>query len=628
MGIIEDYLNSDDVKASPQAKSSGVSIIDQYMNEPDDSSKSPIRDLGNYPKPFTEAEKIEAAKPKVNPRDRVLTEGVKDLPFAVGKAIKDTAVSGAELAGQGITDYRAGNKLKGIGEVGLGGLITATSPISGTLKAAVEEPVTQITGNPDIGERASFVAGALVPAVPSAKVISKIAPKNSSFRTLVESIGEENIPNVIREMKSNPRLTPADLSPKVMQDTQHLFTVDGPHINKLAKATENRANTAKDAVLDIYDTSAGPSVNLVQKINDLAQASKNVGTKEINPALVNAGPVAISSSLQAIDKVLSPGVLKVGDSVPLTSVKKELQSIQKNLRASKEYNASDLHSFQSGLRRTAESLLRSADGSSKEVGRALMEVRNNLVNDIDKASGGKYKPALSKYRDEMHISDAFKEGYQGIFSSSKSMENTPSFTKKWFDNLTDAEKQAAREGARASIATEIGVAKNPALAGEALSRSDFNREKLRILFGDKEANELIRKLEHERKIADTNNKLVHGSQTAMRNASKEAFDLPKPSDPNRFLPPIVAEGVSLAATGAPLLGAGAYYGARGASKLKDIVKGKLQREHNARYVNLALPTNEPDRQALIRSLEDVVNRPVKQSLLRRGASALTKVIQP
>jgi hypothetical protein len=630
VGIIEDYLNSeDDVKASPQVKSSGgSSIIDQYLNSEDDNSKGPVRDLGNYPKPFTEAEKIEAAKPKANPRDSMLVEGIKNLPSDIGTAIKDAAVSGAELAGQGITDFRSGNKLKGIGEVGLGGLAAVTSPVSGGLKAAVEEPVTQITGNPNIGERASFVAGALVPAVPSARVISKAIPKNSAFRTLVESIGEENVPSLVREMKSNPRLTPADLSPKVMQDTQHLFTVDGPHINKLARATENRANTAKDAVLDIYDTSAGPSVDLVQKINDLAQASKNVGAKEINPALVNAGPVDISRSLQAIDDVLKPGVLKVGDSVPLTSVKKELQGIQKNLRASKEYNASDLHSFQSGLRRTAESLLRSADGSSKEVGRALMEVRNNLVNDIDKASGGKYKPALSKYRDEMHISDAFKEGYQGIFSSSKSMENTPSFTRQWFNGLTDAEKQAAREGARASIATEIGVAKNPALAGEALSRSDFNREKLRILFGEKEANQLITRLEHERKIADTNNKLVHGSQTAMRNASKEAFDLPKPSDPNRFLPPVIAEGVSLAATGTPLLGASAYYGARGASKLKDAIQGKLQREHNARYVNMALPTNEPDRQTLIRSLEAVANRPVKQSLLRRGASALAKVVQP
>lgn len=628
MGIIEDYLKPDSAVPEPQSKSSGSSIIDLYLNDHDDNSKAPIRDLGNYPKPFTEAEKIEAAKPKANPRDSRLTEGIVDLPFAAGRAIKDAAVSGAELVGKGVTDFRSGSKLKGVGEVGLGGLAAVTSPVSGALKAAVEDPVTQLTGNPNIGERASFVAGALVPAVPSARVISKVIPKNSAFRTLVDSIGEENIPSLVREMKSNPRLTPADLSPKVMQDTQRLFTIDGPHINKLARATESRANTAKDAVLDIYDTSAGPSVDLVQKINDLAQASKNVGAKEINPALVNAGPVDISRSLQAIDDVLKPGVLKVGDSVPLTSVKKELQNIQKTLRSSKEYNASDLHSFQSGLRRTAKSLLRSADGGSKEVGRALMEVRNNLVNDIDKASGGKYKPALSKYRDEIHISDAFKEGYQGIFSSSKSMENTPSFTRKWFNSLTDAEKQAAREGARASIATEIGVAKNPALTGEAMSRSEFNREKMRILFGEKEANELITKLEHERKIAEVNNMLTKNSQTAMRTASKKAFDLPKPSDPNRFLSPVIAEGVSLAATGTPLLGASAYYGARGASKLKDAIQGKLQREHNARYVNMALPTNEPDRQALIRSLEAVVARPPKQSLLRRGATTLSQVIKP
>lgn len=628
MGIIEDYLKPDSAVPEPQSKSSGSSIIDLYLNEPDDNSKAPIRDLGNYPKPFTEAEKIEAAKPKANPRDSRLTEGIKNLPSETGKAISDAFTSGLSLAGQGVKDIRTNKPATGVGEVGLGLLGAVTSPISGALKAGVENPVTELTGNPKIGESASMVAGALIPAVPSAKIISKLAPKSASFRTLVESIGEENIPSVIREMKSNPRLTPADLSPKVRQDAQHLFTVDGPHVNQLAKTVESRANSAKDTVTDIYDMSAGPAVDLVKKIDDLAKASKDVGMKEINPALINAGPVDVSKSLNAIDNVLKPGVLKVGDSVPLTSVKKELQSVQKALRSSKEYNASDLHSFQSGLRRTAESLMRSADGGSKEVGRALMEVRNNLVSDIDKATGGKYKPALSKYRDEMHIGDAFKEGYQGIFGSSKSMENTPSFMKKWFEGLTDNEKQAAREGARSAIATEIGVARNPALAGEALSRSDFNREKLKILFGEKEANQLITKLEHERKIADTNNKLIQGSQTAMRSASKAAFDLPKASDPSGFIPPAVMEGASLMATGTPFLGAGAYYGARGASKLRDAIKSKLQREHNARYVNLALPTNEADRQALIRSLEAVVARPPKQSLLRRGATTLSQVIKP
>lgn len=627
MGIIEDYMN-DNHEAATQSNVSGGSIIDLYLNEPDDTSKAPVRDLDNYPKPFTEAEKREAAKPKANPRDGGLIEGIKNLPSTTGKAIVDAARSGASLAGQGISDIRSGKPATGIGEIGLGLLGAVASPISGVLKAGIEEPITQITGNPKIGESASMIAGALVPAVPSAKIVSKLSPKNSSFKTLIDSIGVENIPTVIREMKANPRLTPADLSPKVQQDAQHLFTVDGPHINKLAETVKNRTNTAKNSVLDIYDTNAGPSVDLVQKINDLAKSAKNVGLKQIEPALNNASKVSIERTLSNLDNLLNPSKFKIGDDVPLTNVKRELNEIRKRLRGSKEYDAKELNTFQSGLRVKAESLIRSADGQSKQIGQALMKIRNDLVDDIDKAAGGKYKPALNSYRDEMHIADAFKEGYQGIFGSSKSMENTPSFMKQWFNGLTDAEKQAAREGARSSIATEIGVAKNPALAGEALSRSDFNKEKLKILFGDKEASELIRKLEHERKIADTNNKLIHGSQTAMRSASKRAFDMPEKTTGASLIPPAAIEAANLMSGGLPGLGIGSYTASRTGVALKNAIQNKLKREHNARYVDLALPTTEASRQQLIRSLEAVANRPVKQSLLRRGASALSQVIQP
>lgn len=642
MGIIEDYLKSDDNvsnnitnKDKPTSVTKSTSIIDQYLNSPDDVNtverSSAPSTITVYPKPFTKEEEIEAAKPKVNPRSQELLEGIKNIPSNLAKSTGEAFSGGASLATQGLEDITKGgplDKIKGIGEVGLGGLGAATSPVSGALKTLVENPVTQITGNPKAGDIASLAAGAAIPIVPSARTISKLVPKNSALRTLVESIGPENIPSVVSQMKANPRLTPADLSPKVMQDTQHLFTVDGPHINRLSKTVDDRTAGAKGAVQDIYDTSAGPSVDLVQKINDLAKASKEVGAKEINPAIANAKPVNISDTLTAIDDVLKPGVLKVGDSVPLTSVKKELQSIQKSLRTSKEYDASDLHKFQAGLRRTANSLLKSSDGGDRELGNALMNVRNNLVSDIDKAAGGKYKPALSNYRDEIHIADAFKEGYQGIFSSSKSMENTPSFTKKWFDGLTDAEKQAAKEGARASIATEIGVAKNPSLAGEALSRSEFNREKLRILFGEDEANTLITRLEHERKIADTNNKLIHGSQTAMRNASKEAFALPTPSDPNKLIPPVLMEGASILGGGYPGVATATYAGARGATKLKDMVRGKLQREKNAQYTKLALPNTPEERQTLIDTLDRLSMPKPRQSILRRGAGALAQVVKP
>ena len=111
------------------------------------------------------------------------------------------------------------------------------------------------------------------------------------------------------------------------------------------------------------------------------------------------------------------------------------------------------------------------------------------------------------------------------YSVALKIENDPSFVKKWFDGLTTHEQEAAREGARAAIYTEMGVAKNPALAGESISRSDFNKAKMEILFGKEETDKLLKALDDERKIANTHNKIVENSQTAMRAASKEQFAL-------------------------------------------------------------------------------------------------------
>ena len=75
----------------------------------------------------------------------------------------------------------------------------------------------------------------------------------------MESIGPENLSTVVKEMKANPRLAPADLSPKVLQDTQHLFANDGPQINYLATTSANRMATRRSAVEEAYDTAGGIS---------------------------------------------------------------------------------------------------------------------------------------------------------------------------------------------------------------------------------------------------------------------------------------------------------------------------------------------------------------------------------
>jgi hypothetical protein len=614
VGIIEDYLNSDKSKEAP-AKSN--SLVEQYLNSSSERP-SPRIHLGAPHPPQSD---INEGKPEyydTNPESINPPSSIRLPRTNIKESIVNNFESGSALAGDAINDFNKGRPYRSLAKGLFGAVQMATSPLTGLIEGGIGTPVTDITGNPDIGDRAAFVAGSALPVAKIGKVAIEAIPKNKAFSSLVESIGPDKAGYVAKEMKANPRLAPADLSPKVLQDTQNLFVGDGPQINYLAKTSADRMAGRKDAMLEAYDTAGGVSPNLAQKVSDLAKASKEVGSKQIQPALDAAKPVSISDTLSKIDDVLKPGVLKVGDSVPLTDVKNQLASIQKSLRTSKEYDAKDLHKFQSSLRETAENLQKSASGTDRQVGKALMDVRNNLVSDIDKSAPG-YKDALGAYRDEKHIAEAFKQGHDNTFTSSKKIENDPSFTKQWFDGLSDYEKQAAREGARAAIYTEMGVAKNPALAGESIARSEFNKAKMEIIFGKDEATTLLKKLEDERAIANTHNKVIEGSQTAMRSASKQQFALPTKGEIGQGL--VVGAGLETAnilAHGTPGIGTALLAAAKTGNWAKHEVLTKLAREHNAQYAKLALPTEGPSREQLIRQLE-AVSRSQKPTMLSRAA---------
>lgn len=624
MGIIDDYLSgsAEPSAAIPTSKASG--LINEYMSAPVEPVRKTLDNSEARPPRPEDFAKVPADVPKTR----------RSLPTTnIEESIVDAFKSGTKIFYEGISDIGSNKPASGVGKIGMGALGTVFSPATGLIEGAIVTPVTDITGSKRIGNAAGLVTGAALPLDFGVSKISKALPKNKSLATLVENIGVENLPAVVKAMKENPRLGPADLSPRVLQDTQHLFANEGPQIDYLAKTSAARMAGSKSAVIDAYDTSGGVSPDLAAKILSLSNAAKEVGSKLIQPAVASAKPVDITSTLAEIDKVLKPGVTSVvsgESSLPLTAVKKELAQIKAMLGNDKEMrtNAADLHKFQSGLRITAESLMRSSTAADNEMGKSLMNVRNNLVADIDKAADGKYKPALSQYRDEMHIADSFRDGYDGVFSSSKKMENDPSFTKKWFEGLTDHEKQAAREGARARIATEIGTARNPALAGESFARSDFNQDKLAILFGKDEAAKLVKTLQEERTIANTHNKIIEGSQTAMRTASKSQFALPTPTEVMKSTPAVAAaEASSYFMGGMPGVGAAMLGAAKAGAAAKDAIKMKLAREHNARYAQYALPTEGPKRDELIRALESQIPGP-KPSLVTRGANALSRIVAP
>ncbi len=571
---------------------------------------------------------------------------IKSLPvddaWFTSPSAYENQKSGKELFSSGVEDMGSGHPYKGLGKAALGALGVVTAPVSGIIDDTIGKYGNKL--GPGVGDRAGFVASSAIPIDMGLSKLNKVAgaipilnkastfSKNKALSELVEHIGQKDLPAVVSAMKANPRLAPADLSPRVLQDTQNLFVTEGKHINYLKNTSDTRIAGRKDAIENAYDATGGISPDLAQKVTDLANAAKKVGNDKINPALAAAKPVNVSNTVDAIDKILKPGVNSViseGSSLPLTAVKKELAQIKTMLINDKEMRtgAQDLHKFQSGLRRTAEGLLKSSSGADREMGNALMNVRNNLVSDIDKSAPG-YKAGLSGYRDEMHIADAFKQGHDNIFTSSKKIENDPSFTKKWFDGLTEHEQQAAKEGARAAIYTEMGVAKNPALAGESVARSDFNQAKMEILFGKEEAQKLFNKLAVERAIANTHNKIVEGSQTAMRTASKEGRALPTLKDIGTNI--AVGTGMETAnilAHGYPGVGTAMLATANLANRGSHAIKSKLARETNARYATYALPTEGPSRDELIRQLEARIAGP-KPSLLNRGVNAMSRLVGP
>lgn len=593
-------------------------------------SPAPAPPISNVSREESDRINIEAAKKAPVTSGPSDNGGVEQYPIRAGLAALESAKSGVAQARQGLGEALSNQPVTGLKDIALGAGGVLGAPIEGISQLAGD-----VTGSKDIADRASLVAGSALPIDMGVGKAKALIPSNQAFKTLVESIGPENVGKVASEMRANPRLSPIDLSPKVLQDTQHLFVTDGPHINYLANAVDSRLQSAKNSVEDAFTGTMGTAVNPAVKLKQLSDSIKAVGAKEINPVLKATKPVDLTPVIEHIDNQLKPGVNAVISNpesmLPYDKVQRLLQGWKDQITNDKGVvltNPDVLNKIQSNIRRQAETLMRTPDAESKGMGYALFQLRNKMIEAVGKAGPqtvdkeGKaissYRAGLNKYKDENDINTAFEHGHDAIIKNSRNLEDHPAFFKNWVDQATKGEKEAAREGARVAIDTQINGFKSAARRGTDVGQSDFNHQRIEALFGKEDANKLFKKLEDERTIADRNAKLVQGSQTAMRAASKSRFELPTVSEVGKgLIPPAILEGANML-SGGPGGAATALYGAlRGGAAVKDAIAMKLAKEHNASYAKLALPVEAPAREELIKSLEAVANRQ-KPSMLSRA----------
>jgi hypothetical protein len=446
----------------------------------------------------------------------------------------------------------------------------------------------------------------------TAAAVEKVGPSAQAVNKMVEAIGPENVPAAVERMQANPRLTPADVSDPVRTMTQGLIDPAQPAAqNAIASAVKARVTSAPDAVNSAYTRSMGPAPDVVHMVEGLKQRARAAGQKEIQPALENAKPVDISPVLSAIDEKLTPGINALMDpktKLPLSDFQQELVRLKQQLvtdSGEQLFDAQRLHRVQSDLGDQAYQFSKSPNPKDRMLGSQLRGVNEKLIDAIDEASSGAYRPAREKFKDAKDISEAFEAGFdtlknrQGLTGA---LEDSPSALSEWIAKATPEEVVARRLGTRADIDQKIRTAQNQALKGEQITRIEYNRDKLRFLFGDQEANRLIRAMEDTRLISHTNAKLLEGAKTAETQAGQRALSVPKlgGGNPLMYVAPIGAELIGQGA-GLPGVGLAASVAARGVQLgvQKAAQVNALMR--NAEFAKAALATG-PDRSILMNKL--------------------------
>lgn len=557
--------------------------------------------------------------PKYNPDDKLSGFSKALLPI-VEKGVKGFK-EGGDLAGEGYSDIASSRPASGVGKVILGHASQALN-LTGIAPTIAEgtEQLTKLTGNPEFAKRAELVATSGLPIAKMGSVVAGAMPASRAIKTIVENIGPENIPSVIRQLQSNPRLTLMDVSPNIQSIAQGFAAKPGDPRNVLDKVVRSRTDTKLDTVTGAINEAMGTPVNILDKVNSLKGQIKATGA-EINPIVKGSGPVDISPVVASIDAKLNPGVNSVitaGEPLPLGDIEKNLQGVRKYITDDKSLRTDpqSLHNFQSALRAKAEDLLSSTSGQDRQLGRALMDVRNQVVTAIDKASPqitdvagnvtGSYKPALAKYRDVNDVEDAFKKGQLVTKNRLGNLEDDPAYWDKWIKQATPTELEAAKEGARLAYAHQMGTVTNAARKGTDIPSIEFNKQKLELLFGKPEVAKMSKALEDEKLIAATNSKLFQGSMTAMRTLGADATKIRLDYEPKftRMVLPVALEAGSQYLSGGSIPAAGlalgvAYPYAR--SKITKIGQN-LDRKTNVDVANLASSVGEA-RDNLIQALQ-------------------------
>lgn len=403
---------------------------------------------------------------------------------AVGMALRIPSLAGT-VAGSagGLGGVAARTGLAGVEGAGYGAL-TALGNDQDVSKGALLGGALGVGGNL-VGEGTQAVVNALRgPETRAADYVSRAAQMDgltpSSGATRLSELGPEGVL--------------ADLGPNMSMQARGAYTRPGEAQTIIRDALVNRGNQAGQRIEGVVNQSLGNQTNVLQTADDIIAARRAAAKPLYDVALPTPVPPSeeLTSllqrpSAQAALKQAQNNILDRGGVFDIKNPTVEL-----------------LDEVKKALDDVIEPARRAGEGAKVST---LTTLKNDIVKFADNVSE-EYAQARQAFQGPTQVINALEDG-QKVFSNSL----TPQQLSRDLASLDDASREAYVQGARQQVQNIMGTARNDANAARSLFDKGYNREKLTLLLGAEEANNLIRSIDAENAFVGTRGAVLGGSNT-------------------------------------------------------------------------------------------------------------------
>lgn len=299
---------------------------------------------------------------------------------------------------------------------------------------------------------------------------------------------------------AGPNAMIADIGPNVTQQAATIAASPGKGQQTIRAAIDTRNAGASGRVTSAVDSSIGGPVNYGQIERDIITRRRDAA----GPLYRSAYAIPLPAIREVQDVLATPTGRAAAARAARLSQDEGLPFDPNSVRGV------DL------IKRTLDDVV--SEGTRKgrtNEARIIANLRDKMMNAVDDHVP-EYAMARDAFAGESAIKDALSAG-RGVFKDNI----TPQEIGDQLVRMTTSERDAFLQGARASIQTVMGTARNDAAAVRTLFKKGFNQEKLEMVLGPQAAGRLLKHVGFETTAANTSQRVIGNSETAARVAGRE-----------------------------------------------------------------------------------------------------------